>query len=163
MTASQVAHLIEMNADDMASELIHDIRGFPRAAGMRRVSKVELRADLKDLLQQLCEWLRTATRGDSQSFQKRLGAYLAWQDVNLSDCCWTLVLLKEHVWKFLEQRSFVHNAVEIYGEMESLVLLNQFFDRCLCSVVDGYQHKEDFEEMNKSKPPHNINIGAWVP
>jgi hypothetical protein len=59
--------------------------------------------------------------------------------VALSDFCWSIVLIKEHLWAFLQRQGSTHGPVEIYGEMELLHLLDQFFDRGLCYVTEGYE------------------------
>ena len=50
----------------------------------------------------------------------------------MSDYCWAIVLTKEHLWEFLQEQVFTTSPVELYGEMELLRLLDQFFDRALC-------------------------------
>jgi hypothetical protein len=41
-------------------------------------------------------------------------------------------VIKKHLWEFLERQAFKRGAVEIYGEMELLHLLDRFLDRALC-------------------------------
>jgi hypothetical protein len=47
-------------------------------------------------------------------------------------------MTKEHLWEFLQREGLVRGSVEIYGEMELLGLLDQFFDRALCFATEGY-------------------------
>jgi hypothetical protein len=35
----------------------------------------------------------------------------------------------DHLWEFLQRQGFMNSPVELYGEMELLRLLDQFFDR----------------------------------
>ena len=46
---------------------------------------------------------------------------------------------KEQIWDFLQQQGFLRGPLEIYGEMELLRLLDQFFDRAVCYVAEGYE------------------------
>jgi hypothetical protein len=69
-----------------------------------------------------------------------IGGRRAAQGVSLSDYCWAIVLTKEHLWEFLQQQAFMTSPVELYGEMELLRLLDQFFDRALCYATEGYEH-----------------------
>jgi hypothetical protein len=48
-------------------------------------------------------------------------------------------MTKEHLWEFLQREGLIRGPVEIYGEMELLRLLDQFFDRALCSATEGYE------------------------
>ena len=68
-----------------------------------------------------------------------LGTHRAAQAVSLADPCWAIVLTKEHLWEFLQRQGFLRSPVEIYGELELLQLLDQFFDRALCYATEGYE------------------------
>ena len=46
-------------------------------------------------------------------------------------------MTKEHLWEFLQRQGFMNSPVELYGEMELLRLLDQFFDRALCFADRG--------------------------
>jgi hypothetical protein len=46
---------------------------------------------------------------------------------------------KEHLWEFLQRQGFMNSPVELYGEMELLRLLDQFFDRALAFATEGYE------------------------
>jgi hypothetical protein len=59
--------------------------------------------------------------------------------VAIADFCWGIILTKEHLWEFLQQQGFMRGPVEIYGELELLRLLDQFFDRALCFATEGYE------------------------
>jgi hypothetical protein len=48
-------------------------------------------------------------------------------------------MTKEHLWGFLQREGLIRGPVEIYGEMELLRLLDQFFDRALCFATEGYE------------------------
>ena len=48
-------------------------------------------------------------------------------------------MTKEHLWDFLQLRGFMMGTVELYGAMELLRLLDQFFDRALCFATEGYE------------------------
>jgi hypothetical protein len=60
-------------------------------------------------------------------------------EVALSDLCWAIFLTKGHLWEFLQRQGFMRGPIEIYGEMELLRLLDQFFDRALCFATEGYE------------------------
>ena len=47
----------------------------------------------------------------------------------LPDLCWAIAVTKEHLSEFLQREGFKRRAVEIYGEMERLRILDRFFDR----------------------------------
>jgi hypothetical protein len=50
-----------------------------------------------------------------------------------------MVLTKDHLWDFVERQGFLGGAAEIYGAMELLRLLDQFFERAICYGAEGYE------------------------
>jgi hypothetical protein len=48
-------------------------------------------------------------------------------------------LEKCYLWEFLQRQGVMGSPIEIYGEMELLRLLDQFFNRALCFATEGYE------------------------
>lgn len=139
MIALRLVRLIEHHSDELAMELIAKIQASSRTADMRKVPTDELRLRIHEILQHLSEWLLTKTGHDIEEHYVEIGVKRASQGVALSDLCWAIVLTKEHLWDFLQRQGFLRGPVEIYGEMELLRLLDQFFDRALCFATQGYE------------------------
>ena len=59
--------------------------------------------------------------------------------VALSDLRRAFVVTKEHLWEFPQRQGFMRGPVEIYGGMELLRLLDQFFDRALYLATEEYE------------------------
>ena len=87
----------------------------------------------------MSEWLLIKTDHDVEQRYFEIGERRASQGVALSDFCWAIVMTKEHLWEFLQGEGLIRGPVEIYGEMELLRLLDQFFDRALCFATEGYE------------------------
>jgi hypothetical protein len=85
------------------------------------------------------EWLLTKTSHDIEQRYFEIGERRAFQGVALSDFCWAIVVTKDHLWEFLQRQGFMNSPVELYGEMELLRLLDQFFDRALAFATEGYE------------------------
>lgn len=139
MIALRLVRLIEHHSDELAMELIAKIQTSSRTVDMRKVPTDELRLRIHEILQHLSEWLLTKSGHDIEEHYVEIGVRRASQGVALSDLCWAIVLTKEHLWEFLQQQGFLRGPVEIYGEMELLRLLDQFFDRALCFAAQGYE------------------------
>ena len=89
--------------------------------------------------------------GDSHSFSiphlgprllRPVGAKIvdvAAQHVPLSQLTWTIILTKENLWEFLKSESVLDRPVEVFGELEMLQLLDQFFDRAIYYAAIGYE------------------------
>ncbi len=139
MIALRLVRLIERHADELAAELVVKLETSSHTADLRKVPVEELRGRIQEILRHLSEWLLTKAGQEIEQRYFEIGERRASQGVAFSDFCWAIVLTKEHLWEFLERHSFARGPVEIYGEMELLRLLDQFFDRGLCYATEGYE------------------------
>ena len=139
MIALRLVRLIESHSDELAAELVAKLETSSRTADLRKVPIEELRRRLHEILCHLSEWLLTKTRHEVEQRYFEIGERRASQGVPLSDFCWSIVLIKEHLWAFLQRQGSTRGPVEIYGEMELLRLLDQFFDRGSCYATEGYE------------------------
>ncbi|MGH9512328.1 MAG: hypothetical protein ACRD2U_09345 [Terriglobales bacterium] len=139
MIALRFVHLIENHSDELAQGLIEKFLASSRTTDMRQVPPEELRERSYEILHQLGEWLLTKTDTDIEQRYFDIGIRRAAQGVSLSDYCWAMVLTKRHLWEFLQEHAVTHNPVDLYGELELLRLLDEFFDRSLCYAAEGYE------------------------
>lgn len=146
MIALRLVRLIEHHSDALAGELVVKLETSSRTTDLRKVPIEELRQRLQEVFRHLSEWLLTKTGHDIEQRYFEIGERRASQGVALSDFCWSIVLIKEHLWAFLQRQGTAHGPVEIYGEMELLRLLDQFFDRGLCYATEGY---EQYAQLHK--------------
>jgi hypothetical protein len=139
MIALTLVRVIERHSDELAAELVTKLGTSPRTTDLRKVPVEELQREIEEVLRHLSEWLLTRTGHDIEQRFSELGERRASQGVALSDFCWAIAVTKGHLWEFLERQGFRRGPVEIYGEMELLRLLDQFFDRALCFATEGYE------------------------
>ena len=135
MIALGLVRVIERHSDELAAELIAKLETSSRTTDLRKVPVEELRRGIQEILRHLGEWLLTKTGHDIKQRFFELGERRA----SLSDFCWAIAVMKEHLWEFLERQGFKRGPVEIYGEMELLRLLERFFDRALCFATEGFE------------------------
>jgi hypothetical protein len=157
MIALRLVRLIENHSEELAEELVAKFEASQRTADLRKVPADELRARIREILQHLNEWLLTKTGRDIEQHYRDIGSRRAAQGVALSDFCWGIILTKEHLWGFLQRQGFMRGPIEIYGELELLRLLDQFFDRALCFATEGYEQYVQFHPdalAAESRPVH---------
>jgi hypothetical protein len=135
----KLVRLIECHSEELAAELVAKLETSSRTADLRRVPVEELRGRIHEILRHLSEWLLSKTVHDIEQRYFEIGERRASQGVALSDFCWAIAMTKEHLWEFLQRQGFMRGPVDIYGEMELLRLLDQFFDRALCFATEGYE------------------------
>jgi hypothetical protein len=98
-----------------------------------------LRKRIQETLCQFHAWLLTSADHNVQEYYRELGKHHAAQNVALPDLCWAIVLMKEHLWQFVERRALHTTFVEIHAELELIRLLDVFFDNTICHVAEGYE------------------------
>jgi hypothetical protein len=152
MIALRLVRLIEHHSDELAGELVVKLETSSRTADLRKVPVDELRRRLQEILRHLSEWLLTKTGHDVERRYFEIGERRAAQGVALSDFCWSIVLVKEHLWEFLQRQGSMQGPFEIYGEMKLLRLLDQFFDRGLCFATEGYEQYVQFHNGSDVVP-----------
>jgi hypothetical protein len=146
MIALTLVRVIERHSTELAAELVTKLGTSPRTTGLRKVPVDELRRQIEELLQHLTEWLLTKTGRDIEQRFLELGERRASQGVTLSDFCWAIAVIKEHLWEFLERQGFKRGPLEIYGEMELLRLMDRFLDRALCFASEGYEQYTQLQD-----------------
>ena len=145
--ALRLVRLIENHSKELTESLLQKLEASSRTADLRKVPTEELRGRIREILEHLYEWLLTKTGRDIEQHYREVGERRAAQHVALSDFCWGIVLTKEHLWEFIQRQAFMRSPIEIYGELELLRLMDQFFDRALCFASEGY---EQYMELQQS-------------
>jgi hypothetical protein len=159
MIALRLVRLIEDHADELAETLLLKFRSSPHMRSLRSVEEEELRARCFEIYRNLSDWLPLKTHADIELRYLQVGERRACQGVSLADVIWGIVLTKEHLWSFLERQGSLRGALELYGELEFLRLLDQFFDRAVCYLAEGYekgrvQTPEPHPETGNRRPRH---------
>lgn len=149
MIAVRLVKLIERHSDELTDELLEKFQTSPCTADLRKVPPYELRNRSYEILRNLSDWLLSKSEIDVERRYREIGARRASQGVPLAHVCWGIVLTKEHIWNFLQREGFLRGPLEIFGEMELLRLLDQFFDHALCYCAAGYE-RPALETQNSS-------------
>jgi hypothetical protein len=139
MIAVRLVRLIEKHSEQLTDELLAKFMSSPRTTTLRKVPAQELRVRSHEIIRNLSDWLLSKSEADVESRYREIGALRASQNVSLADVCWGIVLTKEHIWNFLQREGFLRGPLEIFGEMELLSLLDQFFDRAICYCAEGFE------------------------
>ena len=139
MIALRLVHLIETHSEELASGLVKKLELSPHTRDLQKVPANELRERASEIYRHLSEWLLHSKEDEIERRYAAVGARRATQDVALADVCWAIMLTKENLWDFVEDQGFLKSPHELMGELELLRLLDHFFDRALCYVVEGYE------------------------
>ena len=140
LLAYRLVRLIEAHADQLAANLLDKVKTSDKtAAYLTRVPAQELTTRVSEIYQNLGEWLLGKTEADIRHRYEEIGARRAAQHVPLTQLISALVFTKDALWEFLLREAGVERPVEVFGELELLQLLDQFFDRAIYYAALGYE------------------------
>jgi hypothetical protein len=139
MITVRLVRLIESHSDEIADGVLKKFQDSSRSSDLRNVPLPELRERTLEVLRHLSEWLLCKPETEIDRRYQRMGKARARQKVSFADFCWSMIYTKEQIWDFVQQQGYVQGPLEIYGEMELLRLLDQFFERAICYGAEGYE------------------------
>lgn len=139
MIALRLVRLIETHSEELAEGLTQKLLSSDRTRDLRKVPANELHHRCHEIYRNLSEWLLNKTEQDIEVVYKKLGARRASQGVSMAALTWAILLTKEHLWGFLEWEGVHGGLHNVFGELELLRLLDQFFDRAVYHATEGYE------------------------
>jgi hypothetical protein len=139
MIALRLVHLIESHSEELAEGLTKKLLSSERTRDLQKVPANELHHRCHEIYRNLSEWLLNKTEHDIEVVYKGLGARRAAQGISIASLTWAILLTKEHLWTFLEWEGVHGGLHNVFGELELLRLLDQFFDRAVYFAAEGYE------------------------
>jgi transcriptional regulator with XRE-family HTH domain len=135
--------LIEKHSDELALGLTDKLRASERTSDFRKISTQDLRRTTAEVYRNLGEWLLNKTEKDIEDRFSALAARRAAEGVSLHQFLWALIVSRNYLWQFLKTNALADDVVALYGKLELLQLLHQFFDRALYYGALGYETAQD--------------------
>lgn len=140
MMAYRFVRLIENHSEGLAKALRKKIENCPKLVDYDHVPSEELTQRVYEVYRHLGEWLLGKTESDIETRYVEIGRKRALQGVPASQVTWTICLVKENLWEYLKQQeTAIERPAEIFGELELLELLDQFFDRAIFYAALGHE------------------------
>jgi hypothetical protein len=139
MMLYRLVRLIETHAQALAACLLTRVQDSEATPDYKQVPAEELKARVYEIYHHLGEWLITEDRFNVESRYLEIGARRALQGVPFSQLVWAIILTKENLWEYIKKESILERPVEVFGELEMLQLLDQFFDRAIHYAAIGYE------------------------
>ena len=141
MMLYRLVRLIEDHSHALAACLLHRVRNSEATPDYKNVPPGELQERVYEIYRHLGDWLMTMDEVDLELRYSEIGARRASQGVPLSQLVWAIVLTKENLWEYIKKESILERPVEVFGELEMLQLLDQFFDRACYYAATGYERE----------------------
>lgn len=141
MVASRLVRMIESDSEQLAEGLVKKLHASERTPSYRKISAHELRDAVLHVYQNLGDWLMSKTDSDVELRYKELGERRAAAGIPLSEFMASMLMTKEHLWSYMRREAMSDGALELYGELEFLQSLANFYDRAIYYASMGYEQK----------------------
>ena len=154
MMLYRLVRLIETHSQALSACLLEQVQNCELTPGFRKkVPPEDLKERVYEIYHHLGEWLMGKDEFHLEQRYLRIGAKRAEQRVPLSEVIWVIVLTKENLWEFIKKESVMERPVEVFGELEMLQLLEQFFDRAIYYASVGYEQEVANEFLTETTAP----------
>jgi hypothetical protein len=141
MLLYRLVRLIETHSQALAESLLTRVQQSDQTRDFRNVPPEELKDRVYEIYRHLGDWLLGKTEFDIEQRYLEIGARRAQQHVPFSQVARTIALTKENLWEFLKKETPVDRPVDVFGELELLQMLEQFFDHAIYYAAVGYEHE----------------------
>ena len=140
MFAHKFVDQVDTHADQLCELFMRRIKGSDRCrALLQRVPAVELQQSIRAIYRNLIDCLLNRTDSVSEELYLRLGARRAQQGVPSSDSFWAVCASRQYFWEYMESETLLEDPADVWGGVELLRSLDQFFDRVVYLIIMGYQ------------------------
>ena len=139
LLAYRLVRLIETHAERLAEGLLVKMQKCEKCSAFKKLPADEFRQRVYEVYDHLGEWLLGKKEEDIEHRYVAIGKRREAQGVPLSQLVYAIVLTREHLWDYLKREANVDKPVEVFGELEMLELLEQFFDRAIYYASQGYE------------------------
>ncbi len=139
LLAYRLVRLIETHADRLAEGLLEKLQTCEKCPDFRRVPAEEFRQRVYEVYDHLGEWLLGKKEEDVARRYAEIGRRREAQGVPVSQLIWAIVLTRQNLWEYLKREANAEKPVEVFGELEVLELLDQFFDHAIFYGALGYE------------------------
>jgi hypothetical protein len=135
----RLVRLIENHSQALAASLLDRVQNSEATSSYKNVPPEELQERVFEIYRHLGDWLITKDERDMEARYVEIGARRALQHVPLSQLVWAIVLTKENLWEFIKKETELERPAEVFGEIQMLEWLDQFFDRAIYYAAMGYE------------------------
>ena len=144
--ANSLVQLIENQSDRLAETMLIKLQNCEKCTTFKRVPREEFRQRVYEIYDHLGEWLLNKQEEDVARRYVEIGKRRERQGVLLSELMYAIILTREHLWDFLKHEANLEKPKEVFGELEMMDLLEQFFDRAMYYAAQGYEQSKAVKE-----------------
>jgi hypothetical protein len=146
----RLIELIETHADTLTQATLKDLDTNPRTRAMQQVPRNELEARVFATYGNLGRFMGDRSDRAVQADYETWGARRCRQGIPLSAILWALIVVKQHVRRFVRDHGLVEFSgdrvagpdlvgVQLHGIQELNYMVGDFFDRAMYHLTRGYE------------------------
>jgi hypothetical protein len=139
LLAYRLVKLIETHSDQLAAGALEKLQNCPQTSSFQDISAEEFKQRVYEIYHSLGEWLLGKTESDIERRYTEIGRRRKAQGVPLSELICAINIAKQYLLEFLAAEGGANKSIEVFGEIEVLQLLEQFFDRANYYAAVGYE------------------------
>ncbi len=154
MMLYRLVRLIESHSEALSTCLLEQVEKSELTSRYQsHVPPEDLKERVREIYAHLGEWLMGKDELSLKQRYAQIGAVRARQGVPLSEVIWVIVMTKDNLWEFIKKESVLDRPVEVFGELEMLQLLEQFFDRAIYHAATGYEQETRERAQKETAAP----------
>jgi hypothetical protein len=140
LAAQRLVRLIETHSDGLAAALLERTQQSEKTRNyIDKVPPDDLRQRVYEIYHHLGQWLISKKESEVEQRYLEIGALRCRQGVLLSQLIWAILLVKDNLFDFLNREAAIERPSEVFGELEMLQLLDQFFEWAVYYAAVGYE------------------------
>lgn len=140
MFARKFVDQVDAHADQLRELFMQKIKSSVECRELlQKVPAVELRESIRATYRNLIDCLLNQTHAPSAELYLKLGTRRAQQGVPLCESFWAVCASKQYFWEYMESETLLEVPADVWGGVELLRSVDQFFDRTLYFIIIGYQ------------------------
>ncbi len=140
MISQKLIRLIESNADELTDRWLKKVRVHPDTPTYRTFSDERLKKRALDVYAHLGRWVGYEEHQDEvERNYTALGAERYHEGFALSEVLAALILTRNELWLFIQERGFFDSALQLYQTLELYNRVVAYFDRAVLNAARGYE------------------------
>jgi hypothetical protein len=150
MIAAKLIDLIEVHAPQLTQDIVQDLLANERTRGFRAVKREDLERRVFELLHHLGDWVGSPKAERVQAEFAEWGKRRFGQQVPLSEIVYAVVILKQHLRRYIQDNGVVDAAfprvereyvlpMHLHSLQELNATVGAFFDEAIYHLARGYE------------------------
>lgn len=150
MIAAKLIDLIEVHAPQLTQDVVQDLLTNDRTRGFRVVKKEDLERRVFELFHHLGDWMGSPKADRVQAEFAEWGKRRFGQQVPLSEIVYAVVILKQHLRRYIQDNGLVDAAfprverdyvlpMHLHSLQELNATVGAFFDEAIYHLARGYE------------------------